>query len=169
MTKAAVIAAVASAAGQLPLRPDACGRDDATADGRSRPPTLRRKLQIARDAISATSRRQVCLAQRLRRADGTGSRWPPKPARPFVVQQLALATYKAGEEDAKAGGPEKALAGYQEAEILLKQLDVDTTTDPETLGLWSALQKRHAEIEAAPRQLRRSMSRKGFGRPSAVS
>jgi hypothetical protein len=67
----------------------------------------------------------------------------PKPARPFVVQRLALATYKAGEA---AGGPDKALAGYAEAERLLSQLDVETTTDPETLGQWSAIHKKRAQI-----------------------
>ncbi len=67
----------------------------------------------------------------------------PKPARPFVVQRLALATYKAGEA---AGGPDKALAGYAEAERLLSQLDVETTTDPETLGQWSAIHKKRAQM-----------------------
>jgi hypothetical protein len=38
------------------------------------------------------------------------------------------------------------LAGYAEAENLLRQLDVETTTDPETLGLWSAIHKRRAEM-----------------------
>jgi hypothetical protein len=65
-------------------------------------------------------------------------------ARPSIVQQLALATYKAGE---KAARPEAALAGYAEAENLLKQLEVETTTDPETLGLWSAIHKRRAQMD----------------------
>ncbi len=69
-----------------------------------------------------------------------------KPARPGVVQQLALATYKAGEEEAKTAGSGAALAGYAEAEKLLEKLEVETTTDPETLGLWSAIHKRRAEM-----------------------
>src|SRR5262249_19728744 len=64
----------------------------------------------------------------------------------FIVQQLALATYKAGEGKAKTDGPEQALAGYAEAEALLRQLDAETTTDPETIGLWSAIHKRRAEM-----------------------
>ena len=37
------------------------------------------------------------------------------------------------------------MAGYTEAEMLLRQLDAETTTDPETIGLWSAIHKRRAE------------------------
>jgi len=73
-----------------------------------------------------------------------GADGQPKPVRPFIVQQLALVTYKAGE----AGGVNEALKGYAEAENLLKQLDIDRTTDPETLGLWSSIHKRRAEIAA---------------------
>jgi len=61
-----------------------------------------------------------------------------KPARPRVTQELALATYKAGEK----AGPEVALAAYAEAAALLQQLGPETTTDPETLGLWSAIPER---------------------------
>jgi hypothetical protein len=75
-----------------------------------------------------------------------GADGKPKAARPFVIQQLALATYKAGEAKAKTDGPDQALAGYAEAETLLRQLDAETTTDPETIGLWSAIHKRRAEM-----------------------
>jgi hypothetical protein len=143
MTKAAVIAAAAQAAVVAGVGGDAAAeRAPPAAD------SYASKLQTARDALNDGafgSAKKLLLAiykdQTAPGKDGT-----PKPARPFVVQQLALATYKAGEADAKAGGPDKALAGYQEAEILLKQLDVDTTTDPETLGLWSAIHKRRAEM-----------------------
>ncbi len=141
MTKAAVIAAAAQAAAVV-------GRDAAAERAPPAADSYASKLQTARDALNDGafgSAKKLLLAiykdQTAPGKDGT-----PKPARPFVVQQLALATYKAGEADAKAGGPDKALAGYQEAEILLKQLDVDTTTDPETLGLWSAIHKRRAEM-----------------------
>jgi hypothetical protein len=105
------------------------------------------KIEIAREALNECA---FALAKKLLLAiykDQTapGADGKPKPARPFVVQQLALATYKAGEAEAKTGGPEKALAGYAEAESLLGGLDVETTNDPETLGLWSAIHKRRAE------------------------
>ena len=61
------------------------------------------KLQTARDALNDGAfgfAKKLLLAiyndQTAPGKDGT-----PKPARPFVVQQLALATYKAGEADAK--------------------------------------------------------------------
>jgi hypothetical protein len=105
-------------------------------------------LQTAREAMDAGSfdfakkkLQDIYNGQTAPGADGK-----PKPARPFIVQQLALATYKAGEAKAKTDGPEQALAGYAEAEALLRQLDVETTTDPETLGLWSAIHKRRADI-----------------------
>ena len=70
----------------------------------------------------------------------------PKPPRPRVTQELALATYKAGEKAAETAGPDVALAAYVEAAELLQQLGPETTTDPETLGLWSAIHKRRAEM-----------------------
>jgi hypothetical protein len=68
-----------------------------------------------------------------------------KRARPRVVQQLALATYKLGD---KNPNPNLQLSSYAEAIELLKTLDPEQTTDPETLGLWSAIHKRRAEIPA---------------------
>jgi hypothetical protein len=110
--------------------------------------TYASKLQTAQDALDDGD---FGFAKKLLTAiyhDQTavvGADNKPKPARPIVVQRLALATYKAGEADAKTGGPDKALAGYAEAESLLRQLDVETTTDPETLGQWSAIHKKRAE------------------------
>jgi len=105
------------------------------------------KLQTARDALNAgafeLARTLLLAIYEEQTAPGAGGK--PKPASPLVVQQLALSTYKAGEVEAKTGGPEKALAGYAEAEMLLAGLDVETTTDPETLGLWSSIHKRRAE------------------------
>jgi tetratricopeptide (TPR) repeat protein len=58
-----------------------------------------------------------------------------RPRDCYFKQQLALATYKAGEPD-----PETALA---EACRLLGTLEPpETTTDTETLGLWGAVHKR---------------------------
>ena len=105
-------------------------------------------LQIAREAMDAGSfdfakkkLQDIYNEQTKPGADGN-----PKAARPFIIQQLALATYKAGEAKAKTDGPEQALAGYAQAEALLQQLNAETTTDPETIGLWSAIHKRRAEM-----------------------
>ena len=106
------------------------------------------QLQTAREAMDAGSfdfaKKKLQDIYKDQTAPGADGK--PKAARPFVVQQLAFATYKAGEAKAKTDGPEQALTGYAEAEALLRQLDVDTTTDPETLGLWSAIHKRRAEM-----------------------
>ncbi|MFL6285576.1 MAG: tetratricopeptide repeat-containing protein [Pyrinomonadaceae bacterium] len=61
-----------------------------------------------------------------------------RPEDPYVIQQLALVTYKS-----KQPTPQAAL---EEARELLKTLDPATSNDPETLGLWGAVHKRLWEI-----------------------
>jgi hypothetical protein len=61
-----------------------------------------------------------------------------RPNDSYLKQQLALATYKS-----KLPSPEAAL---QEARTILQTLGPQTTTDPETLGLWGAIHKRRWEI-----------------------
>jgi hypothetical protein len=110
--------------------------------------TYAAKIQFARQAMdsNAFALAQTILQDIYKSQTAPGADGKPKPARPSIVQQLALATYKAGEAKAKTEGPDQALAGYAEAETLLRQLDIETTTDPETLGLWSAIHKRRAEM-----------------------
>jgi hypothetical protein len=110
--------------------------------------TYAAKLDFARQAMNsnAFALAKTILQGIYQEQTAPGADGKAKPARPGVVQQLVLATYKAGEEEAKTAGPRAALAGYAEAETLLETLEVDTTTDPETLGLWSAIHKRRAEM-----------------------
>jgi tetratricopeptide (TPR) repeat protein len=61
-----------------------------------------------------------------------------RPNDDYVVQQLALATYKSKQPD-----PKTAL---EEARSILKTLNPESTNDPETLGLWGAVHKRLWEI-----------------------
>ncbi|MCI0735894.1 MAG: hypothetical protein L0Y50_06430 [Beijerinckiaceae bacterium] len=110
--------------------------------------TYAAKLEIALDAKNAGDfdlakkiLEQIYAEQTRPGPDGTA-----KPPRPRVTQELALATYKAGEKAADATGPDAALPAYTEAAALLQQLGPETTTDPETLGLWSAIHKRRAEM-----------------------
>jgi hypothetical protein len=56
---------------------------------------------------------------------------------PYVIQRLALVTYKA-----KQDTPEKEIAGLREARDLLAGLNPGTSNDTETLGLWGAVHKR---------------------------
>ena len=137
---------------QRPTRPPATriGVAAAAAQTQSSEDSYAAKLQTAREAMDAGAfdfakqkLQDIYKDQTAPGADGK-----PKAARPFVIQQLALATYKAGEAKAKTEGPKQALAGYAEAETLLRQLDAETTTDPETIGLWSAIHKRRAEMAA---------------------
>jgi len=55
------------------------------------------------------------------------------PADSYVIQQLALATYKA-----KVPSPREALA---EAKRILAPLQPTASNDPETLGIWGAIHK----------------------------
>ena len=68
-----------------------------------------------------------------------------RPNDSFVIQQLALATYKSQQPT-----PEAAL---QAAKKILGQLSPATTNDPETLGLWGAIHKRLWEIGRRPGDL----------------
>ena len=56
----------------------------------------------------------------------------------YIVQQLALATYKSGEPDA-----ERAL---RKAQVILEYLQPRASFDSETLGLWAAVHKRLFEL-----------------------
>jgi Tetratricopeptide Repeats-Sensor len=57
-----------------------------------------------------------------------------RPHDDFVVQQLALATYKSKQPDQQTA--------LDEARTILKALRPETSNDPETLGLWGAVHKR---------------------------
>jgi hypothetical protein len=58
----------------------------------------------------------------------------------YIVQQLALATYKSELPD--------ALTSLQEARSYLQELGPDVSNDPETLGLWGAVHKRLWDLTA---------------------
>lgn len=63
------------------------------------------------------------------------------PGDSFVVQQLALATYKEKTDDPKGA--------FQEAREVLRGLNPETSRDPETLGLWGAVHKRLWEFDGS--------------------
>lgn len=73
-----------------------------------------------------------------------------RPNDTFIVQQLALATYKA-----KLPTPEAALL---KAKDILKALSPSTTNDPETLGLWGAVHKRLWELNHQDADLNESIA-----------
>ena len=63
---------------------------------------------------------------------------PDKPEDPYIIQQLALVTYKSKIPTAQAA--------LEEARDLLLTLNPETSNDTETLGLWGAVHKRLWDI-----------------------
>lgn len=89
-------------------------------------PSAKSSLDAALDRIAASDFAAACqLLEEVRKQ---------RPNDSFVIQQLALATYKA-----KQPTPEAALL---KAKDILAELSPATTNDPETLGLWGAIHKR---------------------------
>ena len=79
-----------------------------------------------------------------------------RPEDSFVLQQLALATYKSKQPD--------ALAALQAAKQILQPLTPETSNNPETLGLWGAIHKRLWEECGDPKCLSESIAayQRGF-------
>ncbi len=61
-----------------------------------------------------------------------------QPNDAYIVQQLALATYKSNQPD--------ALTALQNARTILAVLKPDTSSEAETVGLWGAIHKRLWEL-----------------------
>jgi tetratricopeptide (TPR) repeat protein len=80
------------------------------------------------------------------------------PGDPFVVQQLALATYKQKQKD-----PEATKLAFQEARNILSELSPATSNDPETLGIWGAIHKRLWELDKNSEDLDESIRAYGKG------
>jgi hypothetical protein len=61
-----------------------------------------------------------------------------QPSDPQVIQELALATYKSKQPE--------ALRALEKAKGILTELGPETSSDPETVGLWGAIHKRLWEL-----------------------
>lgn len=147
----------APAARQSPSR----GRSDATLFGLNLDALLEAQSSPP-NADEASAKSNLELAQTLLKAsDFVGAKAvlrkirEQRPHDDFVVQQLALATYKSKQPD-----PETAL---REAGDLLQSLHPATTNDPETLGLCGAIYKRLWEITRADADLDASIESYGRG------
>ena len=90
---------------------------------------LMQQAILARDQEKFTLARAIL--EGVRRAQGEN-------AQPFVLQQLALATYKSKQPD--------PLTALQNAKDILLPLDPERSLDSETIGLWGAVHKRLAEL-----------------------
>jgi len=73
-----------------------------------------------------------------------------RPHDHFILQQLALATYKS-----KQPTP---LAALQAAREVLLTIDPMSTNDPETLGIWGAVHKRLWDLDPQPAHLAASIN-----------
>ena len=79
----------------------------------------------------------------MRKASPAGeSAGEPKPEDPYILQRLALATYKSAYPD-----PESAL---KTARDLLNRLGPEVSNDTETLGLWGSVHKRLWDLTNDP-------------------
>lgn len=130
-------------------------------------PTLREEAQAAAVVQTAIAEDQtVTLLMKMFRDARAASNWAGArmaldqlklklPGDPFIVQQLALTTYKGKQPDAKT-----ALA---EAREILLELQPQTTNDPETLGIWGAIHKRMWELDSKPEDLDEAIRSYGKG------
>ena len=77
------------------------------------------------------------------------------PGDPFVLQQLALATYKEKTADKRGA--------LEEAKKILGELNPKISKDPETLGIWGAIHKRMWELDGKAEDLNASLESYGRG------
>lgn len=128
-------AATATARGSLAFDPMAPAAAPAVHSAKS-------TLDAALDRIAASDFAAACqLLEEVRKQ---------RPNDSFVVQQLALATYKSRQPN-----PEVALLKARE---ILEQLSPATTNDPETLGLWGAIHKRLWDLKHQEADLNESIA-----------
>jgi hypothetical protein len=89
--------------------------------------------KAAKDSDHARAKAQFSAANQLMGLQ----KGPNPPPDPFVIQQLSLATYKSKQPS--------VVAALEEAWQTLSVLSPATSTDPETLGIAGAIQKRKWE------------------------
>jgi hypothetical protein len=78
-----------------------------------------------------------------------------QPDDPYILQQLALATYKYEQPD--------KTASLVEAKNILSRLAPETSSDAETVGLWGAIHKRLWEESKNPDDLEEAIQAYGRG------
>lgn len=123
------------------------GQGSAPGDGETLPQTAKANLEQAQAKLLAGDFADASrLLKKVRKQ---------RPNDSFVIQQLALSTYKS-----KQPTPEEAL---HEARDILLVLNPETTNDPETLGLWGAIHKRLWEISHLDADLGKSIDAYGRG------
>jgi hypothetical protein len=120
---------------------------------------------VSPEAAAEPDQTVTLLMKMFRQARADGS-WPAAkmaleqlktrlPGDPFIVQQLALATYKGKQPDRKT-----ALA---DAMKILSELQPETSNDPETLGLWGSIHKQLWDMDKRSADLEESIRSYGKG------
>ena len=123
------------------------GQGTATGNDETLPQTAKANLEQAQAKLLAGEFADACrLLKEVQKQ---------RPNDSFVIQQLALSTYKSRQPT-----PEAALT---EARDILLVLNPETTNDPETLGLWGAIHKRLWEIRHLDADLGKSIDAYRFG------
>jgi hypothetical protein len=81
---------------------------------------------------------------------------PERPEDPYLIQRLALVTYKSKQPDPRAA--------LEEARALLLTLNPATSNDTETLGLWGAVHKRLWDVTGEKEHLEEAVRgyKRGF-------
>ena len=101
--------------------------------------TLRTLLDAAQDARASGKWPAVrALLEQVREEMQKKSESGVATVDPYILQQLALATYKADASE----------TGLRQAHAIMRELHPETSNDPETLGLWGAIHKRLWEATA---------------------
>ena len=109
---------------------------------RSAPPTLgpcEESSRIAEAKVTPAPDQTVSPLRDMFYKARSASNWPAAkqfleqlklrlPGDSFILQQLALATYKSKQPDANTA--------LEEARTILSELHPETSNDPETLGMW---------------------------------
>jgi hypothetical protein len=109
--------------------PDAGADGGATADAATHSVLMQQVSKAQKDGDFMTAKVLLSTIRGMMKAADAS-----RPEDPYIIQQLALVTYKS-----KLPTPQKAL---EEARDLLSTLNPTTSNDPETLGLWGAVHKR---------------------------
>ncbi len=91
---------------------------------------LMQQMESAKKSGNWVGAKALLSSVRLMKKDPSGVRAED----PYVIQQLALATYKSAQPTARQA--------LEEARGVLSELDPESSHDPETIGLWGAVHKR---------------------------
>lgn len=111
-------------------------------DSSAEPPSAKALLEAARACINPPPGQPSDFATARTLLEQVRAQ---RPNDPFVLQQLAFATYKARLPDADTA--------LRDARNIMQLLGPATTNDPETLGLWGAIHKRLWEAHGRPADL----------------